>query len=83
MELDIFIPSLSLAFEYQGQQHFKDNLIIGSSKVLQMRDKEKEMACQQKGITLIPVIYTWKKDKESIIKMICTIRPDLEQMLKT
>jgi hypothetical protein len=24
MELDIFVPSLSLAFEYQGQQHFSD-----------------------------------------------------------
>ena len=24
MELDIFIPSISLAFEYQGEYHFKN-----------------------------------------------------------
>jgi hypothetical protein len=77
MELDIFIPTLSIAFEYQGIFHYKQNLVIGSAEAVKRRDQEKRIACKQYGITLIEVPYWWKKDKESLIEMITKQRPDL------
>lgn len=35
MELDIFVPSLSLALEYHGKQHYEDTMIYGISKMYQ------------------------------------------------
>ena len=35
LELDIYIPSLKLAFEYQGQQHFHPLHVWGGEKALQ------------------------------------------------
>lgn len=33
MELDIYIPSLHLGFEYQGSQHFDDKFHLFDSKL--------------------------------------------------
>jgi hypothetical protein len=45
LELDVYIPSLSLAFEYDGSNfHFQDDVIY--------RDDKKEELCKEKGITL-------------------------------
>lgn len=46
MELDICIPSLKLAFEYQGDQHYKDNKMFGSVDVMKKRDDVKREACK-------------------------------------
>jgi hypothetical protein len=61
MELDIFIPSLSLAVEYQGTFHYRDSALAGSVKKVQMRDNEKKQACLQFGITLIQIPHFTKK----------------------
>ncbi len=43
MEFDIFIPSLELAIEYQGQQHYEWNFRVGGSHLKQQkRDLEKQ-----------------------------------------
>jgi len=61
LELDIFLPDLKLAFEYQGQQHFHAIKAWGGEKALkdlQERDKKKAHLCHQNGITLITIDYT-------------------------
>ena len=46
MELDVFIKSLSLAVEYQGEQHYSPQYWTGNDLAQQKkRDKEKREAC--------------------------------------
>ena len=68
MELDIWIPEISLAVEYQGEQHFetfwKGAVDLTESQTLestQRRDEEKRKACLSKGITLVEIPYTWDR----------------------
>lgn len=61
MELDIFIPSINLAFEYQGQQHYHSVKAWGgerSLKAVQARDKLKKSICEERETKLIAVDYT-------------------------
>lgn len=61
LELDIYLPEMKLAFEYQGQQHFHAIKAWGGEKALkdlQERDRKKAFLCNQKGITLISIDYT-------------------------
>ena len=60
VELDIFIPEYSLAFEYQGEHHFMDIPSMGYLEQYQCRDAEKKELCTQYGITLVEVPY-WIK----------------------
>ena len=57
LELDIYIPNLNIAFEIQGQMHYKfikyfhhtyDNFIKQ-----QLRDRRKKILCYKKNIILI------------------------------
>lgn len=61
LELDIYIPELNLAFEYQGQQHFHPIEAWGGEEALlelQERDKRKAKICIDKGVHLITVDYS-------------------------
>lgn len=61
LELDIYIPSLKLGIEYQGQQHFMAIKAWGGEKAfkdLQARDRRKAEICSSLGVTLIYVEYT-------------------------
>jgi hypothetical protein len=77
MELDIYLPELALAFEYQGRYHYEDHTKIGSPLLVQKRDNAKKLACQHNGISLIVVPYTWKKDIQAIVQSLRTVRPDV------
>jgi hypothetical protein len=77
LELDIYVPSLALAFEYQGTQHYHDNGIIGEYKSLENRDQVKLAKCQELGITLIQVPYWWKMNADSLATTIHLRRPDV------
>jgi hypothetical protein len=78
MQLDVYIPSLSLAFEYQGIQHYKDVFRFGSTPLMyQIRDKQKREACAAAKITLIEIPYWWNKHKESLLATIHQARPDM------
>jgi hypothetical protein len=47
MELDVYAPQLSLAIEYQGEQHYKNIYPFMEQKQHAERDKEKRDACNQ------------------------------------
>lgn len=56
MELDIYIPELRLAIEYQGAQHYKEMKHWGGQNALKQtrkRDARKKLLCRQHGIKLI------------------------------
>jgi hypothetical protein len=77
MQLDVFLPELGLAFEYQGQQHFFDVYTLGQQWRYLERDEDKRLACKEKGITLIEVPFWWDFKKESLIATIHKVRPEL------
>src|SRR5690348_14990287 len=77
IELDIYLQSKQLAFEYQGEQHYFDVYALGSKWYQTQRDQEKKTMCNENGITLIEVPYWWDFDKLSLISTIHDHRPDL------
>jgi hypothetical protein len=77
IQLDIFLPDLLLAFEYQGEQHFMDIHKFGSANYYSKRDEQKRIACNQHGITLVEVPYWWNFQLESLKSTIHKVRPDL------
>jgi len=69
MELDIFIPTLRIAFEYNGEQHYLPREQYGGKKELkniQARDREKRIKCKEKKIRLIVIKYTWSGSKRAL-----------------
>ncbi|MDB2389994.1 hypothetical protein N9X12_02070 [Alphaproteobacteria bacterium] len=60
LELDIFISSKKLGFEYQGQQHYFPVKHWGGQKALkelQLRDRKKKRICDRRGVKLIEVSF--------------------------
>jgi len=73
MELDIFLPELALAFEYQGEGHYKPVSVWGNEeglKVVQALDEQKRRACMAGKITLIEVPYWWDRSEAELKQMI-------------
>lgn len=69
LELDIFVPTRNLAFEYQGQQHFRAISAWGGESaltLLQKRDARKAELCRQRGIKLVAVDYTEPLNREHV-----------------
>jgi hypothetical protein len=67
LQLDIFIPSYSLAIEYNGIQHYYHNSLFGDFKEQQKRDEIKRQYCAQKNIHLIEIPYSWKYDRSRLL----------------
>eukprot|EP01120_Amphizonella_sp_Union-15-10_P006934 TRINITY_DN2297_c0_g1_i1.p1 TRINITY_DN2297_c0_g1~~TRINITY_DN2297_c0_g1_i1.p1 ORF type:complete len:420 (-),score=58.18 TRINITY_DN2297_c0_g1_i1:119-1378(-) len=77
MELDLFVLSLNLAFEYHGLQHFKDHYFFGPSKDYKLKDEQKRLACKRIGITLIEVPYDLMLEELSVVDLLRRCRPDI------
>lgn|GEM_PF-3170120 len=60
--LDILDPESSVAFEYQGRQHFEPIDFFGGDEALERlreRDSRKARLCRKHGVTLVAWHYTW------------------------
>lgn len=79
MELDVFVPILSLAFEYHGPQHYFFHHYYGSSDDQMLRDVHKRLACEKAGITLIEIPFWWDQKISSLQATVHKFRPDLVQ----
>jgi hypothetical protein len=59
---DIFIPSLQMAFEYQGEQHFDEHFAFGTSDSQQSKDNRRRTKCSGRKTSnhcLINVFFTY------------------------
>jgi hypothetical protein len=56
MEFDIFIPDLSLAAEYHGEQHYHSMKVYGSNDSQKARDVEKKQVHYKQYQIVILVI---------------------------
>lgn len=61
LELDGYCEELNMAFEYDGEMHYKPVFGIKSLKKQQKRDKIKDKLCKNCDIILIRIPY-WTKD---------------------
>lgn len=69
--LDIYLPRLKIAFEYDGELHFKYNEHFHGTKdnflKAQRRDNDKDEQCERRGISLIRVAYNEEMTKELVL----------------
>ncbi len=68
--LDIFLPRLKIAFEFDGEQHFQYIEHFHGSRDgfvrAKKRDVEKDELCKTRGITLVRVAYNEEMTKTLI-----------------
>lgn len=72
-ELDIYIPDLKIAFEYQGRQHYEPIDFFGGDEGYNYRknlDKRKKQLCDQNNIMLIEIRYDEEISIEKISKIL-------------
>jgi hypothetical protein len=77
IEIDIFIPDLSLGFEFQGRHHYEDVDKVANAPTKERTDLTKARIAAQRGITLISVPYWWDFQRESLENSIHECRADL------
>lgn len=74
LELDGYCEELKLAFEYNGEQHYKEvRFFHQDNKTLEKqkkRDRKVKRKCNKLGITLIVIPYWKAKTKEQLEKFI-------------
>jgi hypothetical protein len=74
----IFLPELSLAFEYQGELHYNTTVIFGSAGRRHTTDELKKKLATDLGITLIQIPFWWDKSLPSILATLQHHRPDIQ-----
>lgn len=67
MELDGYCEQLNLAFEYDGEFHYKDHFSGDKLDKRQRYDKIKDELCIKNGVRLIRIPY-FEQNKEQYIK---------------
>ena len=78
--LDVFIPSLEVAIEFQGEQHYRAVEIFGGAEALRntrIRDKRKAAACREAGVALVEWRYSEAISEDVLSrKLLCAKRRD-------
>jgi len=61
--VDVFVSTLNLALEYQGEHHYHDGIVPYSvpATLFEARDYEKQQHCKEAGIILVHIPYWWKQ----------------------
>jgi hypothetical protein len=75
--LDIFVPALSVAIEYQGEQHFQPVKRFGGEAGFregQLRDRRKRQLCKENGVKLV---YFTHKEELSVERVERRLKPFL------
>lgn len=73
LELDIFLPGRRLAFEYQGQQHFREVKHWHGAEgfqAQQRRDARKRSLCKKLGYTLVLLDYKDNLRREALVRLL-------------
>ena len=73
LEIDIFVPSLNLAIEYQGRQHYEAIDFFGGEKGFEKRlilDEKKRKLLKEFNINLLEWKYTVEMTKQRVKKEI-------------
>ena len=81
LHLDFYLPQLNLAFEYDGEQHYKVVEHFGGQTYydnLHQHDLEKDRYCKEHGIKLVRIPYTVNKIKD--IKKIISYYINLQNL---
>lgn len=67
MELDIFIPTLSLAFEYQGEQHYDEYPTFATLLKYQENDQRKGEMSRDVGVRLIYIPFWYDMNFTTLV----------------
>jgi hypothetical protein len=79
VQFDIWIPSLNLVLEYQGEYHSVELLDSGFAPVgdVQQRDSEKKELCEKNGLLYVPVHFWWDGKKDSLSSTLHQYLPEV------
>jgi hypothetical protein len=79
--IDIFIPAVAVAIEYQGEQHFRPVGLFGGEvgfREAQLRDKLKRQLCKSNGVKLIYFTHSEDLSVEQVEKKLKKFLPDTQ-----
>ena len=71
--LDIYVPSVKLAIEYQGRQHYEPVSIFGGQEkfiMQQKRDERLRGLCRRQGVTLLEWSFQEEVTPEAVFKFL-------------
>jgi len=69
LKFDFYLVNYNICIEYDGEQHFKPNKLIG----VKIHDEIKNKYCLDNNIILLRISYTEQKNIENILKDFCGI----------
>jgi len=82
-KLDIYLPRLSIAFEYLEDPNSGAQYAMGAHYSIYHFFKAKRIVCESRNITLVEVPSYWDRKKSSLISVVKRLRPEIFQEKST